>query len=74
MRNLVRRHMLTQRATGRSHTFSAIITEEEHQKLIMKKMLDEFFDGDSATMIKILKGLNVAEKKLVPSEAKNVAV
>lgn len=54
MRNLVRRHMLTQMRTGRSHTFSSTITEVEHKKLIVKKMCDEFFDGDAREMIELL--------------------
>ncbi len=54
MRNLARRNILHQKPAGRSHVFSAEISESEYKESLLLKICEDFFSGDNARMVDIL--------------------
>ena len=64
MRNLARRNILNQKPAGRSHIFSAEITENEYKESLLLKICEDFFGGDNTRMVNILSKSKAAKVAL----------
>jgi predicted transcriptional regulator len=56
MRNLSRRKILAQEATGRAHRFSPLIEREAYQRAILAQVRNDLFNGDAQLLLACLAG------------------
>jgi predicted transcriptional regulator len=54
MRNLVRRHFLSQTPQGRSHLFTPLIDERSYKFGMLRHFRQDLFSGNVATLIDFL--------------------
>lgn len=54
LRNLAKRGIVEQKASGRSHTFIPLITEAEFNKRLVRHTVDTYFGGDAAKLAALL--------------------
>ncbi|MBA3845597.1 MAG: BlaI/MecI/CopY family transcriptional regulator [Planctomycetes bacterium] len=54
MRNLARRKILNQKASGRSHIFEPLVDEDSYKLSILRKVRNELFSGDVNRLLDFL--------------------
>jgi BlaI family transcriptional regulator, penicillinase repressor len=54
MRNLARRKILDQKASGRSHVFEPLVDEDSYKLSILRQVRKELFSGDVNRMLNFL--------------------